>query len=113
MAYVLLQKEALGPGEPLEEWAERMVEKVAEAASPEERIRFERDEVIPDFHGVPALSMDIITRGFLPYHMRNYYWALGGDGYILTCYATAGTFGERSPAFNHMVNSIRFSRERR
>jgi hypothetical protein len=108
VAYVLLQKEGLGPGEPLEEWAERMVEQVEAAATPEDRIRYEREAEIADFHGVQALSIDIITRGFLPSHTRNYYWALGGDGYMLTCYATAGTFEERAPAFNRMIDSIRF-----
>lgn len=108
VAYVLLQQEALGPGEPLEEWATRMVEQVEAAAVPEDRIRYEGEREIPDFHGVQALSIDIITRGFLPHHMRNYYWALGGDGYILTCYATAGTLDERAPAFNRMIDSIRF-----
>jgi hypothetical protein len=108
VAYLLIQRADLGPSEDLEEWAERMVEQVIDAASPEERIEFDREEVIASFHGVPALSIDIITRGFLPYHMRNYYWALGGDGYILTCYATAGSFEERAPTFERMIDSIRF-----
>jgi hypothetical protein len=113
VAYVLIQQSDLRPGEPMEEWAERMVEQVVEAEASEDDVRFERDEVIPDFHGVPALSIDIITPGYMPHHTRNYYWVQGGRGYILTCYATTGSFEERVPTFDRIVNSMRLSPEGR
>lgn len=113
VAYVLLQQSDLRPGEPMEEWAERMVEEVVEAEGSEDEARFERDKVIPDFHGVQALSIDIITPGYMPHHTRNYYWVLRGQGYVLTCYADTGSFEERVPTFDRMVGSIRFSPEGR
>ena len=113
VAYVLLQQSDLRPGEPMEEWAERMVEQVVEAEGEEDRVRFERDEVISNFQGVPALAIDIITPGFMPHHTRNYYWVQGGKGYILTCYATTGSFEERVPTFDRMVSSMRLPSEGR
>lgn len=113
VAYVLLQQSDLRPGEPMEEWAERMVEQVVEAEGAEDRARFERDEVIPNFHGVPALAIDIITPGFMPHHTRNYYWVQGGKGHILTCYATIESFEDRVPSFERLVESVRLPPEGR
>ena len=112
-AYVLLQEMDLEPGEGLEDYAERVTEEMLFATSSEEEVRLERDEVIANFHGVPALSIDMNVSGYLPYHTRNLYWVVGGTGYMLTCYATAGSFEERVPMFQRMIDSIRLSPEGR
>lgn len=112
-AYVLLQKVELRRGESLENFAERLVEEFLSGTTLDEGIDFENDAVIENFHGVGALSIDIVARGYLPYRMRNYYWIKDGNGYMLSCYGAAGTFEDRAPAFNQMIKSIRLSSEGR
>lgn len=112
-AYVLLQREDLQSGETLEGFAERLIEQFASSTTTEDRVRIENDRVIPNFHGVKALSIDIISNGYLPCRMRNLYWVKDGRGYFLTCYGSAGTFEDRLPAFNRMLDSIRLSSEGR
>jgi len=113
VAYVLLQEMDLEPGEEAEDFAERVTEELLFAMSSEEDVRLERDEVIANFHGVLALSIDMDVSGYLPYHTRNLYWIAGGKAYMLTCYATAGSFEERAPMFERMIDSIRLAPEGR
>lgn len=108
VAYLLLQAPPLRRGEGLEDFAERLLEEFQSSVSPGDKVAYENDDEIADFHGVPALRIDIVQRGFMPYRMRNYYWVKGGRGYLLSCYATAGSFEERLPAFQRMIQSIRF-----
>lgn len=113
VAYLLLQRLPLQRGETTEQFAERLLEEFDKSTTPEQEIRYENDDEIADFHGVPAVAVDVIARGEYPYRMRNIYWTAGGAGYLLTCYATAGNYAERLPAFTRMLNSLRLKREGR
>ena len=113
VAYLLLQRLPLQRGETTEQFAERLLEEFDKSTTLEQEIRYENDDEIADFHGVPAVAVDVIARGEYPYRMRNIYWTAGGAGYLLTCYATAGNYAERLPAFTRMLNSLRLKREGR
>ncbi len=109
-AYLLLQAVELRRREALEDFGERMVREFMSAKTPDQPVSLENENVIKDFHGVTALSIDVVAGGYLPYRMRNLYWISGGKGYMISCYATAGSFEDRLPAFERMLKSIRFTR---
>ncbi len=113
VAYVLLQKMELREGETLDDFAKRLVEEFKASTTPDDRIKYERDEEIANFHGVRALTVDVVSSGYLPYRMRDIFWVKDGSGYELTCYATAGTFEDREPTFKRMLESMRLSGEAR
>ena len=109
VAYLLLQKADLLSGENVGEFAERLVEEFLDSTTSDQDIALENDEVIENFHGVTVFAIDIVARGgFMPYHMRNFYWVKGGQGYMMTFYATAWTFKDREPTFNRMLESMRW-----
>ena len=113
VAYLLLQTVDLERREDLDDFADRMMDQFDASVAPDNDIAYENEAVIKNFHGVRALAIDIVERGFLPYRMRNFFWIKDGKGYMLSCYATAGSFEDRFPAFNRMIDSIRFSKEGR
>lgn len=113
VAYLLLQSVDLRKGEDVDDFADRMMDEFDASVAPDQDIAYENEAVIKNFHGVTAYAIDIVERGFLPYRMRNFFWIKGGKAYMMSCYATAGSFEERLPAFTRMIESLRFSKEGR
>lgn len=107
VAYFLLQKIDLRLGDSLEDFAKREMEQFEDSLAPDQRLSYENEDEIRNFHGVRALTIDVVMRGDWPYRMRNIFFIKGGKGYLITCYATAGSYADRAPTFDRMLKSIK------
>jgi hypothetical protein len=110
VAYVMLRREDLYPGETVEAFAERQTQAARSSAAPDQGLTVEQQAVILNFQGTRAVVVVLSWGGYWPSREEDYYWILSGQGYVLTCSTSTSTYAEHAADIDRIVRSLRLSR---